>query len=794
MTANVSSSTPHRGQVTLEDALKIAQSSTRSGNLYVAETTYNDILKVYPECAEAFFGLGLINYYKGLMDEAVKYYKQSIDLNNESEICFNAYAVALSAANRHEEAIKAWESALKLKPAFPEALCNMAHTYWLMEKHEDAKDAAERAIKIKPDYADAYVNLSNPLLGLGKKEDAKGALEKAIALNPSLPNSYINLGNLLWTMGQNTEAEKMARKGIELAPQNAVAHNNLGNILRDQGNFKDAEGCYRTATKLKPDYYQAHNNLCIVLMDLLRYDEAVSAAQYAITFKKDFADAYINLSIAHKELGNREQAKQAAQDAIRLKPDSAMCHVILADVLQHEDRYDEAEIILKRAMDLEPESPRLYLKLADVLEHANRLEEAIEALDKGLEISPEMVELYHKKASAYFIFNKLDLAVEALDRCLELNPKYIAAIATKCEVLQSLGKMEEAYEAGRKGVEMNKKLPFLYFSLSKVKKFESEDDEDFQNMLALTETAEQLGKLQASALFFAIYKAWQDMGEKDKAFEALKRGNDLKRETVPYHAPTQNKAFVNLREKFTPKFMESLEGHGYESNMPIFVLGMPRSGTTLTEQILASHPEVFGAGELPDLVDIRRRYADFTPENCAEIGRKYVERISSFAPGYKYVTDKMPGNFMQIGLIVAALPNAKIIHCMRDPVDTCLSCYKQLFARGQYWSYNLEELAEFWNNYADTMDYWNNLFPGKILNISYEETVQDLETQARKMLDFVGLPWNDACLEPHKTDRPILTASKGQVRKPVYKSSVKSSSSYEEQLRPLVEGLAKRKK
>ncbi|MBI1328094.1 MAG: tetratricopeptide repeat protein [Alphaproteobacteria bacterium] len=789
MTANVSNAT--RGQVTLEDALKIAQNSVRSGNLYVAEVTYNDILKVYPESAEAFFGLGLVNYHKNMMQEAARFYKKSLEINPDSEICQNAYAVALTAAGQHADAIEAWKKALKLRPNFPEVLCNMAHTYWLMDRHEEARDSAEEAIRIKPDYSEAFVNLSNPLISLGEKEKAIEALQRAMELNPALPNTYINLGNLLWSTGQASEAEKMCRKGVELAPQNAVAHNNLGNVLRDQGHHKEAEACYKAATRLKPDYYQAHNNLCIVLMDLLRFDEAVGAAQYAITFNKDYADAYINLSIAQKEIGNRDQAKLAAQEAIRLKPDSAMCHVILADILLLEDRYEEAEIILKKAMELEPDSARLYLKMADVLEHANRLPEAIEALDKGLAINPEMPELYHKKATTYFISNQLDLSIEALDKCLELNANYVPGIATKCEVLQSLGKMKEALELGHLGVKINNKLPFLYFSLSKVKKFESEDDPDMQQMLKLSENANELGKLQASALFFALYKAWQDMGQKEKAFEALKRGNDIKRETVPYNVSAQNKAFATLKEKFTPSFMKTLEGRGYTEAAPIFILGMPRSGTTLTEQILASHPKVFGAGELPDLAEVRRQFIELTPENCHEMGRMYVERTQKLAPDYKYITDKMPGNFMQIGQIMATLPNAKVIHCMRDPVDTCLSCYKQLFARGQYWSYNLSELADFYNHYEDLMKFWNDFFPGRILNIQYEETVQDVETQARKMLDFIGLEWNDACREPHKTDRPILTASKGQVRKPVYKTSVKAAGTYEKYLEPLIEGLQK---
>jgi hypothetical protein len=221
---------------------------------------------------------------------------------------------------------------------------------------------------------------------------------------------------------------------------------------------------------------------------------------------------------------------------------------------------------------------------------------------------------------------------------------------------------------------------------------------------------------------------------------------------------------------------------------------MPRSGTTLTEQIISSHPDIYGAGELYTLAQVENEIGTLTPENAKEWGAKYVELVKEINEDSKTaikITDKMPGNFIRIGQIVNALPNAKIIHCRRNPIDTCLSCYKQLFGRGHYWSYNLEEMAQHYEEYDDLMAHWRNVLPKKFLEINYEDTVNDFENQARKLIDFVGMEWNDACLKPHKQKRSVLTASKGQVIKPIYKTSVHAWKRYEEQLQPLIKRLEK---
>jgi hypothetical protein len=293
------------------------------------------------------------------------------------------------------------------------------------------------------------------------------------------------------------------------------------------------------------------------------------------------------------------------------------------------------------------------------------------------------------------------------------------------------------------------------------------------------------------SLYFALSKAYEDIGDHKQSFAYLKMGNDAKRRTISYSTPLSREGYGQIKAAYTKDAIKSFEGLGYDSDIPVFIIGMPRSGTTLTEQIISSHPSVYGAGELVELSLTERQMGLLTTENAHEFGKTYVDMIKRLDPtgNAKRITDKMPGNYARLGEIVCTMPNAKIIHCRRDPIDTCLSCYKQLFARGQYWSYNLEELADQYKMYEDIMAHWRTVLPGRFIEVDYEETVNNLEGVARRLIDYIELPWDEACLKPHEQKRAVLTASKMQVIKPVYTSSVQSWKKYEDELQPLIERL-----
>ncbi len=310
------------------------------------------------------------------------------------------------------------------------------------------------------------------------------------------------------------------------------------------------------------------------------------------------------------------------------------------------------------------------------------------------------------------------------------------------------------------------------------------------------------------SLHFALGKCYDDSGDYDKAFPHFMAGCKMKRAKLTYDPANAERQFAGLMEIFDQAAIDRLRGSGDPpgdpSGVPVFVLGMPRSGTTLTEQIIASHPDVYGAGELHDLLRIAERNIGGAttpvsfPDNLRALdrqtltawGAEYVAGLKQRAPDAKRITDKMPANFFAVGLIHLMLPNAKIIHVNRNPVDTCLSCFTRLFNRKQEHTYDLAELGQYYVHYARLMDHWRKVLPaGAFLDVQYEDIVADQEAQARRLIAYCGLEWNDACLDFHNTKRSIRTASVTQVRQPIYTSSVERWRHYEKFLGPLLDAL-----
>lgn len=785
-------STAQDNQVTLDEALQIAQHHHQAGNLMVAEQTYRDILNAVPDHEAATEWLAIILYETGKKDEALVLFKKCTALAPRSAQSWSNYAVVLAENNEIEDSIKAFEKSVKLDSSISETFSNFSNALWLAKDYKRGAEMAQKALDINPDNPDAHLNLGNAYQAQEKYDDAIKCWKKAVKLNKNYYKALNNIGHALRETGKPAEGEDYCRKAIEIMPQFHEAWNNLGNALFDQGNVTEAEEAFRQATHFKPDYAQAQNNLAIALLAQARFAEAAAAARYAVTFKPDYADAYSTLSIAARELGDLMEAEKHARKALDLKPDNAERHLDLADILLLNDRLEDANRVVEKALELSPDTPRAYVKLSSIKELMGDPDAALEFIEKGLADNPEFLELHIRRAQIHHVNNELPAALAAIDEAEKLAPDNINVLSTKSDILQSQGDMKQGGEYIRKAIEINPDIPSLYFGLSKYKKF-TKDDPDFAKMKELAKHEDKIGLFQACVLNYGLYSAYENTNQYKKAFASLKKANDYRRKITPYNPDLAAQQFQNIKNTHKKGFAKPYIGKGYKSDIPVFIVGMPRSGTTLTEQIISSHPDVYGAGELPHFSRIMKQHKnEMTPENAAEIGREYVEAVTALDTTGKAlrITDKMPGNFARMGEIMRALPDAKIIHCRRNPIDTSLSCYKQNFARGQYWSYNLEELAMEYRRYADLMAHWRNVLPeGSFIEIDYEDTVADLESQARKLIEYVELPWDEACLMPHKNKRAVLTASKAQVIKPVYKSSVKAWKRYEKQLEPLIEGL-----
>jgi tetratricopeptide (TPR) repeat protein len=775
-------------EITLDEALSLAQGHHQSGSYVLAERTYRDILRTVPDHFPTTQFLGVLLFQTGNYDEAKHYLQIAVETNPDDAQCINNYGGILTQLGEHEKAIELYDKALALNPDYLDALNNKAQALWFTDKFKAAEAVCRKALAVAPDNVLALNNLGIVLARLYKFEESLDAWEKAAELSPDEAMVWSNWGNVLREMGRVRDSVEKCRKAVDIAPNNPEALNNLANALRDLGKTDEAIELYIKATNARPDYFEAHNNLAIAYADDNLFDKSMVSAKYAVAFNKNFYEGYSTLSRALCEMGEYDQAHTAAQRALALNPDKAESYLDLALVLLKMEQLDDAEAAMQEVLKRQPDSARGYLQLSEIRENLQNTAGAIAAVDDALKMSPDMPMLWVRKALIHHMDNQTEKALEFVEKALQLNPGWYVALHHKAEILISLNRKEEAEKIVRKILGFTKKLPSTYATLTHLKKFTSEDDQDFIDMKALGDEVEGYGNEVSSIYHFAMSEVYEQLKKDDLAFEHLNKANELRFKTLPFVHWKNMDYHQIIKQKYTAEFLEQFKGAGHQSEVPVFILGMPRSGTTLTEQIISAHPDVFGAGELNDLGQVQKLSGTMGERDVAFLGEEYIRRVTARDTTRKAlrITDKMPANYMYLGFIASILPNAKIIHCRRNPMDTALSCYKQNFARGQHWTYNLEALAEHYKSYEDLMDHWRTVLPGRFIEVDYEDTVNDLEGQARKLIDYIGLEWNDACLEPHKQKRAVLTASKSQVTKPVYKTSVEKWKRYEKQLQPLV--------
>ncbi|MEJ2374859.1 MAG: sulfotransferase [Pseudolabrys sp.] len=567
--------------------------------------------------------------------------------------------------------------------------------------------------------------------------------------------------------GNLAQAEQLCRQALARNQRDFDALHILGIIHAQRGHYEDAERLLHAALAIDQSMPPCLHNYGNVLSRLRRYEEAIGFYKRALALAPNIAPIHSDLGNAQKELGRTDEAIASYRKALALNANFPPALNNLALLLIDLHRPDEAAACLRRAQALSPNNPQTE----KVMGHL--------ALERG---EPQAALEHYRKA-------------------LALNPDQGDAYCGVGNALKELGRQQEAVESYRKSIALDPGKCGVYFSLADCKRFTTGDAD-----LALIEAAAAKDKeLTASDRMhfdFALGKAYEDVKEHEQAFEHWLMANAAKRATIAYDEPAVFFCFDRIEQIFSPELMGSKAGSGEPSRRPIFVLGMPRSGTTLVEQVLASHPAVHGGGELTafketvqTIAPLGSVYPDvvptLAPEAMARIGADYVLRLAALAPQGERVTDKLPSNFLYAGLIHLALPNAVIIHTMRNPVDTCVSCFSKLFKPGeQVFTYELGELGRYYRRYQQLMQHWRRVLPaGRILDVSYEEVVGDLEGQARRILAHCGLPWDDRCLSFHETERPVRTASAMQVRQPLYTSSLERWRVYEKFLGPLLTAL-----
>jgi len=630
----------------------------------------------------------------------------------------------------------------------------------------------------------------------GKLSDAERAYKKAIKVNRDFIEAHNDLGNVLLVRGRYKEAFNSFRKALTLRPNHPLLLTNLGNALQLQGEIEQATDWFNRAIKQDPNFTGAHNNLGNALRDLGRFQEAVASYKQAIAISPDYADTYYNLASVLIQLDELEAAVSNFEKAIEIDPKHQGAYNGLGNALASQGEMDKAVTAYRKAIEINPNHKHAHNGLGNVLSDMGDLDEAIASYRKAIEIDPGHKEAYNGLGNALSNLGEIENAIAAYRKAIEIDPWHKQACKGLGNALSDYGEIDEAITVYRRSIEINPEHTEAYRSLSKNKKF-SEYDDDIRAMESLYEN-ENNSDEQKMHLAFGLGKAYEDLGEYEKSMQFILRATRLKRASIDYSISEEEELFSNIKATFSSDFFSDRKGMGNPDRTPIFILGMPRSGTSLVEQILASHPDVFGAGELNDLSNSTRNFGtsgsarefpagivDLDSSALVELGNEYIARIRKHSLNSKHITDKMPQNFLYIGLIKAILPNAKIINCTREPMDNCLSLFKNYFNTAHHYSYDMTELGQYYNLYLDLIAYWSSTLPGFVYDQSYERLVADQENQIRRLLDYCNLPWTVACLEFHKTRRKVRTASNAQVRRPIYKDSVKLWERYEKQLEPL---------
>lgn len=600
-------------------------------------------------------------------------------------------------------------------------------------RHADAEAVLRQILKAEPNQPDALNALAALASGAGQLDIAIVLQQRALAARPNAPLYWSNLGEMQRRAGDLALAIESCTKAVTLRPSFAAGHRALGSARADAGDFAAALKSYDTALSLRPDLADTHNSRGNLLRGAGRFAEAETSYRRALAVKPGEAGTLLNLSLALEEQGKSE----------------------------------EAGAFVAAAM---------------------------EAAQRALTMSPNDAEAANVLGLTSVAVGRHQQAVDAF-MLATARPGYVEAWINLGNALRELGRLDEALVAFGRAHELAPRAGAPLLGIAQSKTFRNEGDAH----LPALETRARDTSLPTSdrlQVHFALGKVYDDLGRADDAFAQMHAGNALKRQSLSYDEPRALGLFERIKTIFGEGFIAKSR-KGFWDATPIFVIGMPRSGTTLVEQVISSHAQVGAAGEISAFNEAARALGVFpeavinaSAEALARVGENYIRKLHTYAPGKAHVTDKAPSNFYLIGLIHLALPRAKIVHVQRDPVDTCLSCYSKLFTRGQDYSYDLAELGRYYRAYDDLMRHWRKVLPdGRMLEVRYEDVIADIESQARHLLDYCGLAWDKRVLSFHQSKRAVTTASAVQVRQPIYATSVARWRKYEAHLAPLLDAL-----
>ncbi|MFZ3235528.1 MAG: tetratricopeptide repeat protein [Stellaceae bacterium] len=598
--------------------------------------------------------------------------------------------------------------------------------------------------------------------------------------------------------GRYDRAEASYRRVLRKTPENVEALSLLGVIAHERGHHEFAIQLLSRALANRPDFADAHLTLGRAQFALGRPDEAAASYRRAIALNPDLALAHCNLSGLLSLQGAHEAALESADRAAALMPDLAPAYANRGVALGGLRRFSEAEAAFRKALLLAPNTAEVLTDLGQMMTELKRYDEAIACHQQAVALQPENAIAHYRLAAALFYAGDPYGSEASCRRAVTLKPDFAVAWSGLGQILKALGRFDEARSCFVRATEADPESADAHAGLAMMG-HRTGGEEQLDRLRALVASPERLERLRIDA-GFALGMLLDNADRCDEAFAAFAAANTLHRQWLAASGATFDPVALrqhvdSLIASCTPELYSSVEGEGNPSDVPVFIVGMPRSGTSLVEQIAASHSRVYGAGELKDIAAIveavqehgRSHSADdLDPDLAGRLADQHEARLRLLGRGAARVIDKMPDNIVHLGFIAVLFPGARVIFCRRDNRDTCLSCFFSRFDDAIAWSCDLGDCGIRATEIERLADHLRKVLPLRMLTIDYETLVADLEGQSRRLIDFLGLDWEPACLEFHKTNRPVLTASGWQVRQPLYTHSVGRWRRYERHLGPLL--------
>jgi tetratricopeptide (TPR) repeat protein len=638
-------------------------------------------------------------------------------------------------------------------------------------------------------------------------EGVERVCQDVLRAQPNQVKALYLLGAGYHELGRLDEALRHFDRILRVCPASARAHHARGSVLRDQLKLDEAVRSFQQGARLRPRFLAVRISLAMALQEQGSYEEAEASFREVLRLRPELPEAHVALAITLEAQGKLDEAVAAYRQALFLDPQAAAVHNNLGALLLKQSKIAEAGVAITEALRLRPNFAEAHCNLGALRQRRRQLDAALDCYKRALDLEPSLVAAHQGLAAALLEDGQPQAARACVQATLRLRPNLAEAHATLGKILLQEGEREAAVASFRAALRCD---PNCVAALGAAAFFgvcplsDAELDR-IQTLLAKP----GLPATDASRLHFGVGSLKDRAGAYDEAFAHFALANDFRRavlreEGSAFDARSHRAWVEKIVAACDAAYFARTRGLGLGSERPVFIVGMPRSGTTLVEQILSSHPDVHGAGELRDI----NRLAEELPARLgglaeypaclkrldggavAYLADKYLERLARLNDSVRRVTDKMPLNFLHLGLIAALFPRARVIHCVRDPFDVCLSCYFQDFG-GVNFSSDLADLGNFYRDYERLMAHWGSVLPLPTFDVIYEELVGEPEAVSRRLVSFCGLEWDDRCLTFHQNRRAVHTASQMQVRQPVYKKSVGRWRHYAAHLQPLFDALQK---